>query len=182
MQSSKQSGNIVVVLICALLPAVTDAGQIDRESILACSKESDDARRLACYDHAVLSAGVPVKGAPPATSGASPPNQSRVAPTGSAEDEFGIDGSELAKQRRAQQAKSGAASEVRSLTAVVTEFASEARGTLVITLDNGQVWRQKTPESYFPIKVGDHVTITAGLLGSHRMVNGKRSTQVTRVK
>jgi hypothetical protein len=184
MQSFKRFRDVLIVLGCAVIPAVSGAERIDGERIVACSKEDDDARRLACYDSVMSSSGTPIRESlvPPSTSGQ--PTSPPVAPTipVSNEDEFGIKGSELAKQRRAQQTELRGAPKIHSLSAVVTKVASGAHGIRIVTLDNDQVWRQKTAEASFPVKIGDRVTINAGMLGSHHMTNAKRSTQVTRVK
>jgi hypothetical protein len=100
------------------------------ERIAACTRERDDARRLACFDRAAE----PQAPAP------------------------------------------------KRVSATVTAIDKRARGELVITLDNGQVWAQKEAGAYFPLKVGDPVAILAGTLGSFRLVAGNRATAVTRVQ
>lgn len=67
-------------------------------------------------------------------------------------------------------------------SATVKAIDKRPRGELVVTLDNGQVWAQKTAERYFPIEVGDTVEILAGALGSFRLIAGNRATAVTRVQ
>jgi hypothetical protein len=70
----------------------------------------------------------------------------------------------------------------KRLTAKVAGIEKRARGELVFTLDNGQVWAQREVGAYFPVDVGDEVTILAGTLGSHRLLVGSRATAVTRVR
>jgi hypothetical protein len=70
----------------------------------------------------------------------------------------------------------------KRVTAKVTGIDKRARGELVVTLDNGQVWAQKEVGAYFPIKVGDPATILAGTLGSYRLIVANRATAVTRVR
>ena len=67
-------------------------------------------------------------------------------------------------------------------SATVTAIDKRPRGEIVVTLDNGQVWAQKSAERYFPIAVGDTVEILAGALGSFRLIAGNRATAVTRVQ
>jgi hypothetical protein len=166
-------------------------------SLRACMKEADATRRLACFDResAVLAgdnapvahqveAAPPRPAAPPpaapvaaaaATAGAAAPT------TQSATDRFGYKGSiareDLDKKKEAEQA-SGA------LTAKVAEVAALPNGGLRVTLDNGQVWQQKTADRGMHIKVGDQVTIKHATLGSFLLtsdtVNG--SMRVSRVK
>lgn len=148
-------------LAATLLAATAiQAAQADddlSQRIAACTREQDDARRLACFDRAA---------APPV-----PPAEKA---------DFGVHGSELARNRAADDPKQDAAAQ--RLTAKVTGIEKRARGELVVTLDNGQVWAQKEVGAYFPLDVGDPVTILAGTLGSHRLVVGSRATAVTRVR
>jgi hypothetical protein len=141
------------LLLAALVQsaAAADAGLAER--IAACTRERDDAQRLACFDRAAGTASAP-------------------------EETFGVQGSELARKRDQQDPKEGAPSRI---AAKVTEIARRPRGEMVFTLDNGQVWAQKDVGAYFPVKVGDPVTILAGTLGSFRLVVANRSTAVTRV-
>jgi hypothetical protein len=135
------------------------------QRMLGCAAQADDAKRLACYDEYARPASQAVA-APPA-----------AAPV----DDFGVARSELARRQAGEKKNDPAL--VESLVADVTQVSKLPRGEIVITLSNAQVWRQKQPESYFPIKVGDTIRIDAGLLGSYRLSlpNG-RTSQVTRVR
>ncbi|HKU13434.1 MAG TPA: hypothetical protein VJQ52_03510 [Steroidobacteraceae bacterium] len=68
------------------------------------------------------------------------------------------------------------------MTATVAALEKRPRGELVFTLDNGQVWAQKSAGAYFPVQVGATVTVLAGTLGSFRLIAGSRATAVTRVR
>jgi hypothetical protein len=70
----------------------------------------------------------------------------------------------------------------KRMSATVTVIDKRPRGELVVTLDNGQVWAQKSADRYFPLEVGDSVAILAGSLGSFRLICGSRATAVTRVR
>lgn len=153
-------------------------GELDTRRVLECAQERDGRQRLACYDAAVAAAhAVPqpaVRDTPPA-SPASPPQEARVVM-----DDFGVKGSAVARQRQAEQASERP--QVRTVSAQVISATTLPRGEWVITLDNGQVWQQKTPDPAFTVKPGDAVRINAGALGSYRMLNGRRATQVTRLE
>ena len=136
------------------------------QRIAACTREHDDARRLACFDRA----------AAPAPKAAT----QVAAPKVDATDTFGVQGSELA--RNSVDDKPQTESLPKRINATVTAIEKRARGELVVTLDNGQVWAQKEVGSYFPLKVGDPVAILAGTLGSFRLLSGNRATAVTRVQ
>jgi hypothetical protein len=142
----------------AMQPARADDELSKR--IAACTREQDDARRLACFDRA-----------------AAPVPAADKVDTAQA---FGVPGSELARNRAADDPKQDTPPE--RLTAKIAAIEKRARGELVVTLDNGQVWAQKEVGAYFPIAVGDPVTILAGTLGSHRLIVGSRATAVTRVR
>ena len=147
------------ILTAALLaPAAIHPARADDDlskRIAACTREQDDARRLACFDRA-------------------------AAPAAAADNTFGVHGSELARNRAADDPKQDTIPE--RLTAKITVIEKRARGELVVTLDNGQVWAQKETGAYFPLKVGDPVSILAGTLGSFRLIAGNRATAVTRVQ
>jgi hypothetical protein len=130
------------------------------QRIAACTQEQDDARRLACFDRAA---------APKAAA-------AKVDATHT----FGVQGSELARNH--DDDKPQADSPPKKISATVTGIEKRARGELVVTLDNGQVWAQKEIGAYFPLKVGDPVAILAGTLGSFRLIAGNRATAVTRVQ
>jgi len=145
--------------VAALLTAAaTQPARADDDlskRIAACTREQDAALRLACFDRAAAPAAAPTQ-------------------------DFGVHGSELARTREADNPGQNATP--KRLTAKVAGIEKRARGELVFTLDNGQVWAQKEAGAYLPINVGDAVTILAGTLGSHSLIVGSRATAVTRVR
>lgn len=185
------SGNLKQIILMATTLAIASslgaAEHVNVDRVIACANEPDDARRLACYDSAMAKVKTPVSETQPApaptaaTKPAVPEPAARPAVPATADD-FGVNGSAVARQRRSEQEQEKSEAEPRSLSAEVTEVTKQPLGQLVITLKNGQVWMQKDAERYFPVKPGDQVTINAGTLGSFHLVNGKRSTRVTRVK
>jgi hypothetical protein len=151
----------MAALVAAALARPALAADDDlAQRIAACTHEQDDARRLACFDHAA---------APKAAA-------AKVDATHT----FGVQGSELARSR--DDDKPEAESSPKRISATVKAIEKRARGELVVTLDNGQVWAQKEIGAYFPLKVGDPVSILAGSLGSFRLIAGNRATAVTRVQ
>jgi hypothetical protein len=140
-------------------PALAADGNL-AERISACTRESDDSRRLACFDRAAA------------------PNA--PAPKADVQQTFGVEGSELARGRDDAESKREAVP--KKITATVAAIDKRPRGELVFTLDNGQVWAQKEVGAYFPVKIGDPVSILAGTLGSFRLVAANRATAVTRVQ
>ena len=169
---------LAAVPVCLL---AAEAGMVER--LESCSAERDDALRLACYDREVaqLVTTARKQAAPTDVStNAKAPESTPENRPATAEDNFGVYGSEVARKRGAEESKAG--TELKRLTAAVTAISQRPRGELVVTLDNGQVWLQKKTQSYFPIRIGDEATITSGALGSFYLVVSGRSTQVTRIQ
>jgi hypothetical protein len=157
---------LAAALVAAALAKPAFAADDDlAHRIAACTREQDDARRLACFDRAAAPKGAATQA---------------VAPQVDATQTFGVQGSELARNR--DDDKPQADSPPKKISATVTAIEKRARGELVVTLDNGQVWAQKEVGAYFPLKVGDAVSILAGTLGSFRLIAGNRATAVTRVQ
>ena len=67
------------------------------------------------------------------------------------------------------------------LTAKVTELATLAHGELLLTLDNGQMWQQKTADRALRVKVGDQVTIKRGSLNSFLLTSEAQRAESMRV-
>jgi hypothetical protein len=134
-------------------------------TLRACRAEQDDAKRLACYDREVDRQD---SQAPPAVPAATP------------EERFGRTG---VMTREEADRKEQESRELTELQATVTEIWTRADGLMVLTLDNGQIWKQVRPDSRFRLKAGEKVKIQPAALGSF-LLSGptKRSTRVSRVK
>jgi len=175
------------LLILATTPAL--AATDISAAVRACRAETDDARRLACYDRvtdgaraaAPTAAATPKSAAPVAAAAApSAPAAAPVAAAASAEDNFGRERQVAAEEQKRQQ---DAARSLGELEASVTGIETRMDGLMTFTLDNGQVWRQNTPDSKFHLKEGDRVKIQPGSLKSFILSGpSKKSTRVTRVK
>ena len=166
-------------------------------SLRACMKETDSSRRLACFDReSALLAGesapvahqvdpaparsaAPAPAAPVATAAATA--GAAAATTQSATDKFGYRGNmaraDVDKKKEAEQGG-------EELTAKVTAVEALPTGALLLTLDNGQMWQQKTADRGMRIKVGEQITIKHGMLNSFLLTSesGKGSMRVARVK
>jgi biotin carboxyl carrier protein len=175
----------VVTAVCAVLLSgigsafsLARAAQSTSDALVACAKETDDARRLRCFDAVVadLRRAPPVPAAavaakPSAPQPAAPPPT--PAPSVSREEKFGARG-DLDRERR---------EELKEISAKVTEVGARPHGEIVVTLDNGQVWAERSASSKIKVKVGDTVRIESGALGSFVLIapNG-RSSKVARVR
>jgi hypothetical protein len=158
----------LVILLSAWIAAPALA-QDARERLMACRAETDDTRRLACYDREMG------REQESASAAADPP----PAPA-SAEERFGRE--RAIAQREAERAREESR-QLGSLEAVVTDIRRRADGLMTLTLDNGQVWQQNRPDSMFRLEEGDPVVIQPGALKSYILSGpSKRSTRVSRVK
>jgi hypothetical protein len=163
----------------------TAAEAIALERVQACVTETDPAQRLACYDAALgvgSDAGSSRAEATPSNPTSAPVTElpAPAVDERTAVERFGYYG-EIAREEVDREA--AAAPKLEMLQAHVTEIEWLPRGEFVLTLDNGQVWRQKTKQSIGPLRAGDQVTIRAGALGSFRLWgSSNRSTLVQRVK
>ena len=185
---------VLAIAISGSGPVTAALAQALPASVRACASERDDARRLSCYDREIarLDQGGDVAAAPAtkaevapaaAAAAAAAPAAAATPPTAAApaaapEAKFGYRGDIARKDLDEQAATEG----VDRLEATITEVSSRAHGELVITLDNGQVWAQKAPDSKMHLKAGDQVTIKKASLGSYMLVAAGRSTRVTRVQ
>ena len=138
---------------------------------------SDDVQRLACYDQLfprrLISA--PQARTQPATSPAVAPAspQQRPAP----DPAFGL----TEAQRNAAAGNSEQSKINESISATVTDLRQTSGGEFILTLDNGQIWRQVDLESWAPPQKGDRVTIRRGVLGSFMLVTANNlATHVRR--
>ena len=188
----KAYGRLITSLLLAVATWPASAAEDVGDALRACRAETDDARRLACYDRVTgqarpqpaavaapkTSASPPPAPPKPAAASASPAAAAPAAAT--AEDKFGRERAMAAEE---EKRKADESRELGELSAVVTDIDTRIDGLMTITLDNGQVWRQNTPDSKFRLKTGDHVRIQPGSLKSFIMSGpSKHSTRVTRVK
>jgi biotin carboxyl carrier protein len=175
----------VVTAACAVLlsgtglaSSLAQAAQSTSDALVTCARETDDARRLRCFDAVVAD----LRGAPaaPAAAVAATPSAPQPAappltpaPSVSREEKFGARGG-LDPERR---------EELKEITGKVTEVGARPHGEVVVTLDNGQVWAERSASSKIKVKVGDTVRIQSGALGSFLLIapNG-RSSKVARVR
>jgi len=178
---------LLPLLIFAAAPAL--AATDISAAVRACRAETDDARRLACYDRAADGTRAPApaaeatpKSVAPASATVAPvaATAAPVAAAANAEDNFGRERQVAAEEQKRQQE---AARSLGELEAYVTGIETRMDGLMTFTLDNGQVWRQNTPDSKFHLSEGDRVKIQPGSLKSFILSGpSKKSTRVTRVK
>ena len=129
-------------------------------NIRACAAEADDARRLACYDRQFRAlAAVPA----PADAAA-------------AEQRFGMNGQVERNDPTAQTLKPD------RLTGRIVAVQHKPRGEAVFKLENNQVWEEADGETPIELKVGDTVTIDAGVMGAYWLSVASGSVRVKRTR
>jgi hypothetical protein len=146
-----------------------------------CSAITGRNERLACFDrvaatlNAVTATTGPGATAAPATAAKSAP---RVAPAVAAaataadpQARFGFSATQIEQAREDQEP---ANQPLQSLTARVSGARRVGNGGWLITLDNGQVWRQVAPSESLDPVAGSSVTIKPASFGSFLMVDGSR--------
>jgi hypothetical protein len=165
----------IALLACADAPALAALPNPLADGLRHCASESDQAKRLACFDALAaelpkveadqfgLTADVARKRQPPVksqsaaratgdTAAAGPPNEADPKPAG------------------------------QSLPGKITALRQASGGVLVFTLDNNQVWVQADADTRFSFNVGDDVRIERGAMGSFWLAANKgRKTKVKRI-
>ncbi|MCS6947036.1 MAG: hypothetical protein NZM12_05410 [Steroidobacteraceae bacterium] len=139
-------------------------------ALRACVGERQPERRLACFDREVGKLIAATEAATPGAAASMTPEQ-----------QFGYADTAAAKAAARKMKRSG--TELTELRATVKALGRQPHGQWVVTLDNGQVWVQKSLDSRFVLEIGDAVTIKKAALGSFLLVGpGGGSTRVSRVR
>lgn len=156
---------ILFVFPLLLIPGQSQAETL-AEAMEKCRLVSNSLKRLVCYDQLAQRANTLedsdlvelYNNRPVYREVQVPVDGQRPAPAHQAKDPESSFGLELEIQREAKK-------EVSEITAVVGKVEESPRGKLIITLADGQVWRQTDGES-LKIKAGQTVTISRGMLGA----------------
>ena len=160
-------------LLCATLtqPAFAEDG-INEQALKACSFIENDFRRLLCYDNVV--ANKPIDAPRAQSKGndkaavAAATGSAVAAKQASSNNEFGLE-----HKKEHEEAD-------QDLVANVAKIKEAPRGELIITLDNGQVWRQLGTES-FRLSKNDEVIISRAMFNSF-LLKKAGSNKTIRVK
>ncbi len=153
---------LAMLCACLTLPAVASVEQ----SLQQCGQISNDKQRLACFDQ--LSASLNTSQSQDKV--ASADALSVTTPSESAVDRFGAKPKETV-------------SEPDEIKLTVASIDKSSRGALIMTFENGQIWRQLEVE-HFSLRPGSKVTIKKAAFGSFLLqADGlSRSTRVRRVQ
>jgi hypothetical protein len=157
-------------IVGATVFAMPAAAQNVSDGLRACAAIGDGDQRLACYDRELARALAST--AAPATPAREP---QRLTP----EERFGMRG-ELARVEK-ERSRVGDP-DLNQLEAKIMRLEELPTGEQVVTLENGQVWQERTP-GVLRAKVGDSVTIRSGSLGSFFMTGRSgRAARVSRLR
>jgi len=168
---------VALISVCCTAPAVGGP------SVDTCRAIANDTRRLTCFDDlyprlpANTSAAetVAVVPAPPLPAKESP-QQSKSRDT---EAQFGLSPAQLQAAMRPDKQRVLA----DGVSASVSGIARGPDYKFVVSLDNGQVWRQIEVDSLAWPRPGEPVTIRHGVLGSFMLVTAQgAASHVRRVK
>lgn len=128
----------------------------------ACREVQDDTKRADCYDRAY-----DARAGGAAAADITPQQR------------FGYGDVREREERAAEQR----GERLQELVATVTDVQRRADGKHVVTLDNGQVWGERSLDAAFRVRAGDRVRIQAAAMGSYLMITPeRRSTRVTRLQ
>ena len=184
------------VWVFALAATQTSNGANLPQELIDCRETASSAARLDCYDRLVdahtaspgdsVDAGTDEIDAPAAVAtpaAAAPPAaavtaaaEATPADKVSQEELFGKSGTEV---RKSVQDATGAA-EIDEIAARISKIRKSGSGYALITLDNGQVWKQ-TESSTLRLSDNDEITIRRAALGSFKLRKSGRKTPM-RVK
>lgn len=123
------------------------AGERIPPELRSCLGIERNTERLACFDRGVAA----ILG-----DGAAAP---------SVESSFGL----VASAPRADAVRAASAEDLKSVRGKVVDLKTGNDGSVLVTLDNGQVWRQISG-GLLLLKAGDDVTINRAAMGSFQMV------------
>lgn len=152
--------------------------------LIDCRTLTSAIERLDCYDQAIdAHTTAPSQAAEPRTAENPAPVVTTAAaataasvPKLSQEDLFGKGETEL---RKSVQEATGTKA-IDRIEATVVEVRKSASGRVIITLDNGQVWKQ-SESSRARVSVDDKVTIRRRSFGSYTLYSKKTSIRVKRI-
>jgi hypothetical protein len=177
------------------LLSLTSVAGAQQEVVDRCRQASDDAERIACLEAAILGRGqTKVAGAQTQTDPPSPQLEAGSADTsnddsakaaGAHPGASGIGASQVIARQQSQDDRLASLEEARGLR--VASYATVPFEKLVVTLENGQVWRQINGDNQKIRVDGDRnqtVDITESSLGGYklRLNEMRRTLRVERIK
>ena len=168
MLSGRGSAFLLALVLAGCVPPAT--AQDVLANIRQCAAEPDDARRLACYDRQFRVLSTNSRPQPQTTPNPAPSDAA------TAEQRFGMNGQVERNDPTAQSPK------LDKLTDRVTAVQHKPRGEAVFKLESGQVWEEADGETPIELKVGETITIDAGVMGAYWLLSKSGSVRVKRTR
>ncbi|ASD68658.1 hypothetical protein [Pseudoalteromonas piscicida] len=161
-----------MILFALGFSSLCAAEPVNTQALQACTLIENDFKRLMCYDNVI--ANKPIT---EAHSHKAPVNRDKISATRNEkkaelkEDGFGL-----------EHKVKAASEEIEEITAKLIKTTTQGRNKMVFSLDNGQVWRQVSSETFFANE-GDTLIIERASFGSFLMkkAGSNRTTRVKRV-
>jgi 3-oxoacyl-ACP reductase-like protein len=170
--------------LLVLLGVIAAEGTIAQD-VPACADIVDNMDRLACFDGQTMpETATNSEVAPAAETSAAPANEPTSAPAAASEaaatmapaeapaDHSAGEKEEIVEAQAATSTSVEAEEQEQpdQFTAIVTGVDRRPLGQHVVVLDNGQTWSQQTAESYFPVEIGDTITIKKRMFSGYRLI------------
>ncbi|MCO7201576.1 MULTISPECIES: hypothetical protein [Pseudoalteromonas] len=161
-----------MILFALGFSSLCAAEPINTQALQACTLIENDFKRLMCYDNVI--ANKPIT---EIHSSKAPVSKDKIKTARNEkkaelkEDGFGL-----------EHKVKAASEEIEEITAKLVKTTTQGRDKMVFTLDNGQVWRQVSSETFFANE-GDTLIIERASFGSFLMkkAGSNRTTRVKRV-
>ncbi|TMN35791.1 hypothetical protein [Pseudoalteromonas sp. S2755] len=161
-----------MILFALGFSSICAAEPLNTQALQACTLIENDFKRLMCYDNVIANKPITETHLSKASVNKdkvnTPRNEKRAELK---EDGFGL-----------EHKVKVASEEIEEITAKLVKTTTQGRDKMVFTLDNGQVWRQVSSETFFA-KEGDTLIIERASFGSFLMkkAGSNRTTRVKRV-
>lgn len=158
------------LLAAALLAAPASAQAL--KPFTDCATIADDGARLACYDRAAAAAS------PAAAQAAEKRADAAAAAAAQAAARADAERTAAFGRGSMRDADTPGKAETETLGATIRAVSFDREKKALVTLDNGQVWKQSSTKMPSGVRPGSKVTLKEGTLGSVRMVVDAPGTQV----
>jgi len=154
----------ISVLALMMLPAAGVGAAEVPPALKPCVAMRRDSERLACFDRAIAA----IETGQPDDAATSPENM------------FGTHAGLEPKPAANSDSERG---ELKQISSAVTFARHADDGMIIVTLDNGQVWRQQDADVTLTIEPGDAVTVVRASMGTFRITDKRgRSARFKRMK
>ena len=178
--------NTVRIAGAVLLTIVSSVSQAETvvEAMQDCRNESNDLKRLICFDKVAESMNIYAGASQSVEAVAESRPQAAAAASVSVVTASAASASAPAEEFGLEHKKKPEESTPDEMKARIVSLVKNARGEFTVELDNGMVWRQKGKTNSLVISEGDAVTIERGMMGAFYLSREgyNRRVNVNRIK